>query len=1152
MVGALEMPTVEERIEVLRAELEVCDDSARRAIVQYEVGHLAQHGLKNEAQAVREYLQAYNHDPQFRPPLMALVALFERRRSTKNLLRLYDAEARSATNPREAASALADRAILMIDQLGEAEEARALLKTAFEQAAEASDIALLLEHERLAAGDMDGAREVIEARADLVEDPTLSALLRLEVARARETEGDIDGAVEALETALRTPAARWRVLRELERIARAHPGRTAELAAAVEGRAKLAAAAARGEPAEQGSGAFSVRHFVDQDHSASMSAALFREAGRIHTAALDPEAARDAYERAVSMQPNDPLLRYERMLACELTGDVEAAAEEAARFLESGAEGALAASLQFRLAERAQSLGQTEEAIAALRAGLESEGGRATGSTVIAATLDDLVRGTGDLRGAHSELVAQAERAEGPAKVESAWEAGDIATYRLGDAEAARADYAVAIDAADDPTPILREALMASLRLGDADGAKQWTDRLLAQELDDEERSALLRDANELARVVLEDREAADAALAQALEAPAARAWAPDLARIGAATERDFPGLARAHAVLAERAADDETSAAHLCAAARAHAKAGNIDPAVETLRAALEKSPSHPYAIALLEEALRARGDAEQVVRLLTQAAERSEKPRAAETRLLLAGAAAEAADNVANAIQTYQEAAERNPSSLAPLLALRRLADGRGDTDLLLRALEALSQRELEAGPAGRHTLALGEHYDLVSGKPELAEVPLRSALDGSLGLTAAADLALVPIEGGDATRLAGLEHTLEHAGSEARRGLLREAAGAALAVGDVNKVETLLEALRSAAPDDRWLHLGTLRFAALDDARREGRADAWTNLGRATDDTAVGAELMHHGLRAQVLGAGADAIDDAVIISHEVLSLAPESLHAAIALDEALSAGDDPEARAEALGGWLGHAGETGRTSLELARGRALAGAGRPREALEVLLRIAANDADDLASWEAIRACARDGEAWGPLVEACDRMAHLVDDDEIKVLLLEESASTLMDELGQDARAERRLRRVLALDPRRPIAYGRMHDLLAERGDDRGVLDLVTARIGLLDDPEELGRLYYEQARLLRSFGLRDDALAALDNLLMLDEAHVGGLALLVEVHVQNENWADAVQALRSLAAADDVPGSQVRIARLGAADFLDTKLDNSTLR
>ena len=90
---------------MLRAELEAATDRAHKAAIQYEIGHITETELAQEAQAVREYLGAYNVDPTFHPPLIALVRIFERRRSFKNLQRLYEAELKSARSPIELASA---------------------------------------------------------------------------------------------------------------------------------------------------------------------------------------------------------------------------------------------------------------------------------------------------------------------------------------------------------------------------------------------------------------------------------------------------------------------------------------------------------------------------------------------------------------------------------------------------------------------------------------------------------------------------------------------------------------------------------------------------------------------------------------------------------------------------------------------------------------------------------------------------------------------------------------------------------------------------------------------------------------------------------------------------------------------------------------
>ncbi|MEQ9702689.1 MAG: hypothetical protein RLO54_32855, partial [Sandaracinaceae bacterium] len=398
--GEADAGAAEAQIEALRQELEATPDRGRQAVIQYEIGHLTQHALANEAQAVREYLGAYNLDPQFRPPLIALVSIFERRRSSKNLLRLYDAEARSATTPREAASALADRAILTADQMGDVEEARGLLEAAFEQAGEAGDLALLLEQQRLVDGDIEGALEVIEARAGLVHDPVLATLLRLEVARAREEAGDLEGALSMLRSAVTTPAARWRVLTQLERVAR-KAERYPELIVALEGRAKLAVAEAKGEDAGQASGAFSVQRFADQARAASTAAALYREAGRLRLQKLNdaPGALRD-YDEATQLREADPLLGYERMLAQELAGDLEGAAAEAERLLGAGLEGPPAAALRFRLAERAQAAGDGEAALTEMRRALEAD----PSSAVAAAMLDDLLRLGGDHASAAEQL----------------------------------------------------------------------------------------------------------------------------------------------------------------------------------------------------------------------------------------------------------------------------------------------------------------------------------------------------------------------------------------------------------------------------------------------------------------------------------------------------------------------------------------------------------------------------------------------------------------------------------------------------------------------------------------------------------------------------------------------------------------------------
>lgn len=1132
---------------ILEAELAASNEAPRQAILLYELGSLEERE-GHEAEAVRDYLQSYNRDPDFRPPLFALIALFERRRSTKNLLRLYDAEAKSATEDREVASALADKAATLIDHLGDDDGGLAQLAEAVERAPDDPALALLLEHERRAHGDVEGALEAVLARAELTADPVLASLLRLEVGLARERAGDVDGALSMLRSAVTTPAARWRVLHQLERVARRHR-RHPELVVALEGRAKLAAADARGEDKGQASGAFSVPRFVDRARAAALGAALYREAARLRVAHLGDVsgALRDLEEGIALVGDDDPLLRHDRMLACELLGDVDQAGLEADRLLALGVEGAYAAALHFRRAERAQAAGDRDEAVRSLQAATLANADGA----VAAATLEDLLAASGEVEPAIDAILARARAgADDEARSRGLWEAAQLARDTLGDLPRAAGLYLEAAEASADPVPILRELWAAAARGGDLHLASTALERLLDEDLEDGERGALLLALHDLHRHDRSDPRAAVAVLWRALEAPAATPWAPDLARLYGATEDEGALLAQGHQGLAARAGDAETAAAHLCAAARALVRAGRPDEAIAALRDATARSPGHPYAVALLEAVLGERGDAEAVAKVLREAADASDTPRAVERRLLLAGAAAEAAGDTERAAAAYREAAERVPTSVGPAFALLRLAESQRNDALLGTALEALAARERERGEPGAHSLALGEYRDLVQGDAAGAAEALTEALSsGEVALQAAVDLALLGgANGTGEARLEGLRRLTAGLSGALRTVIDREVAGTALlGKADIPLAEATLDRLAVEAPGDPWAQLALLRLRGAQASRAAERPARWQSLAEATDDPVAAAQLTLQGLRARVALEGAEALDDAVLVAHEVAASVPDDVAAALALDETLGPGDDPDARARVLAQRLeGTDDPAARLSLELALGRTLVAAGRSREALEVLLRVAAADNDDLASWEAIRVAAREAEAWEPLVEACDRLAQLLDDPELRMALWEESAAVLMDELAQSDRAERRLRRVLALDARRPVAFGRLHDLLAEHGDEAGLLELVSDRIEILDDGDELARLYYEQARLLRSLGLREEALGALENLLLLDEEHVGGLALRVELLVQDEQWAPAVGSLQALARARDVPASQRRIARLGAADFLEHRL------
>ena len=66
---------------------------------------------------------------------------------------------------------------------------------------------------------------------------------------------------------------------------------------------------------------------------------------------------------------------------------------------------------------------------------------------------------------------------------------------------------------------------------------------------------------------------------------------------------------------------------------------------------------------------------------------------------------------------------------------------------------------------------------------------------------------------------------------------------------------------------------------------------------------------------------------------------------------------------------------------------------------------------------------------------------------------------------------------------------------------------------------DDPPEIAKLYWEQARVLREKGDPDGALKALENVTMIEPDHVGALALTGEIFLTRQMFAEAADGSRA---------------------------------
>jgi hypothetical protein len=112
-----------ERAKAVEAEAAATETRDLTALLLHESAEHDERVRGDEPAAARGYLAAFNARAAFRPPLDALIRLYARRRSTSNLVKLFDALAKGAATPRERAEALCLRGELLEDRLDDPEGA---------------------------------------------------------------------------------------------------------------------------------------------------------------------------------------------------------------------------------------------------------------------------------------------------------------------------------------------------------------------------------------------------------------------------------------------------------------------------------------------------------------------------------------------------------------------------------------------------------------------------------------------------------------------------------------------------------------------------------------------------------------------------------------------------------------------------------------------------------------------------------------------------------------------------------------------------------------------------------------------------------------------------------------------------------------------
>ncbi len=1118
-------------------------DRQDKALFLSEAGEVDERVRGDELSAAKSFLAAVNSFPRYRPPLEALVRMYLRRRSANNLLKLCEALVKAAATPRAKAEALCLKAEILEDRLSDAAASRA----AYEEAAETDPSYRLswiaLERVGRRTDDPALARKATLRLAELTGDSARKARLLSEVARDLAKEGSEDSLEQAsalLREASTQSKGRWRALVELERFAQSN-GRPKDLAFALEAMAEIAQKAVEGA-FEGGSGVFSVAHVAQGDEARRIAADLWVRAARVRAGALDDAAgAMSALDAALALLPDETRLWLEVPSLADRAGELGRSADAARWLIDRGAvDPAMKAGLLFRLAESAASEGDSAKATGLLREviSLAPEGAAAH-----AALFDQLVA-AGDAAGAVAELDRLSEAESGKKLRASLFRAAaGVCLAMQGDTEGARRRLAHAAES-DAQDMIARRSWLALLPAKPeaevANKALGFIDALLAASEAPSDKASLLCEKLWIERALL-DKPAA--ATAEAL-GRAGEPWALPLALV-------WNAAAGAHAAAA-RLADELLSTSEgdarkdfAAASARLHLASGDDRKAREVALASHREDPEDPFAATLafrLAIAAREPGAALDVLEA------RSEKlGDVAAARWLTVGAVFLAnAGATVESRKALERASERDPASPAVRAAL--LATTRWRSDTALR--ERLADAAVSSPEGGDEETALGVQlvlarlfleHDKVGAADALDRVNIRAGAD-SLAVSLLNAIVTGSRLGPDAPdTVTALQAVL---GAMPATDPLRNAFELEVARALSSSADTADQArdMRELLDDESRGSAAPRLLALLDAIQREDRRDLSVALSRVADgaDEVTGSALRSAALAAlRAQGRDAEA---------RTFALANESLTAsAIALSELGAGLDHAAAKARGLEARAQIATDAAEKRAMLRRASVWASVGgRSEDALALASSLVKTDAADAIAWDVVRVCARRLSQWARVVEACTALAKLAKDTERAAALWEEAGVTLFDQLDKHREAESPLRKALQADPTREMAYKRLRIILEARKDHVHLEALVTLRLSAEQAELERVSLLWEQARLRRALGRREEALESALQVVEREPEHVAALALLAEVHATSGRLEEAAEALVALSSAHETPTSQRRVARQGAIDIFEHRL------
>ncbi len=1110
---------VHDAIGRLRVELEQTDDATRKAGLLLELGVLGELG-RDDHSAAKDLLGAINLGNNLREPLERLVFLIERRRSFKNLGKLLDRLGRVANNTEEIVRAQLARGDFLTDHQGDHSAAR----VAYEAVTSADDALpapwLALQFLAATTDDHELAIRCLDARAHQAADPEHQSLLMLNLAIAQGRagkEGDaqrtLGGMVQSLEP------YRFAGLSELERLARGREDgalavtcleRMAELVS----QAMSDAAVAR---------RFALPAFV---LTPAAAADLWHRAGLGQRALSDLSKANQFFLRAQQLLPSSMALAYAYMLSLESTGDLGAAVELAQRMLENpDLTGSTRATLALRVANGELARGDLDGALRALQVTLKADPASVPARALQLNLLQQTERAE-ELASAVESMADLLTRR--PSKIRQFLLAAYLWSHGCNNTDAAKAALSQATAAGCSPLTSARVSRMLAALSQDSNWEREAITRVLKSGKAEEALSARLQQARSawLAR----DERGARAELDSLAEDASASWLACVLLAYGGLGEEDG---AAALLTLSKQQQDAQAGAALRQLVAFRRQRSEQPNPAIKLLKELQAENPADPVVAQQLAFCQLQLGQSKAAADSLSTAADSNEHLDVAQAFLVQAAISCWRSNERETAVKFLERAQESNPDASAGLLSWA-LRSARPD-------MPDARRRALAAAEASAHEsdLLVLERFALEVGLQQ-HKADATAALDGAdaVGLGDVGDA--VQLARALWTPAAGHEDALKSLDSRSAAGLrIARAVAFGRVRAELNPDPDELADL--AAP---WAATGSLP-AALE----------WLAAAQAAErveDEVKARELVAQHLtgeaKAAVLAGGAlvDALEGGKL---------PAPLHGAHAQVRLTNAelappGADPRRRVTALMELGDLAGEE-----VFAQNLVLVGynqllLGDHEGALESFHAAAKTHPEDIAIYEGMRDAATQAGDLAAQAEACFRLGQLGSEPQQAAEHYRTAAYLYLDQLDQRDRGFRALSEAVKLDIDDFDSFNRLFRRLRDEKQHDMVLDLTARRLEVAKDAKEITKLYWERARAQRALKNTDAALVELENVRLLEPAHVGAMALMGEICLTTGKLEQAAEHLASLAAHPEAPNEQRLMSGMAAVDLYETKLGNLT--